>query len=86
VSIDILKNEIKQLIIEAANLRNMKPEEIADDEPLFREGLGLDSIDLLEIVVRVEKKYGLKIQNDDAGRAALTNINALTDILHRHQG
>lgn len=71
-----LKLEIKQLIVAAANLPQA-PEEIDDNIPLFQTGLGLDSIDVLEIVVRLEKKYGLKIRNNDEGKKILTNVESL---------
>lgn len=80
-----LRAQLKRLVIEAANLRGMNPDEIRDDEPLFREGLGLDSIDLLEIVVRIEKTFGLKIQNDEVGRSALRDIASLSDAIERHR-
>ena len=53
--------ELKKEIIEVLNLEDMKPEDIDNDAPLFGEGLGLDSIDALELIVMIEKKYGIKL-------------------------
>ena len=54
--------ELKQAIIEALNLEDVKPADIDDDAPLFGDGLGLDSIDALELIVLMEKRYGIKLQ------------------------
>lgn len=61
----VLEKEVAQLIVEALNLEEIKPEEINPDAPLFREGLGLDSIDALELALAISKKYGFKLQSDD---------------------
>ena len=75
--IDQLKLELKKQIIEELNLEGMKPEDIADDAPLFVEGLGLDSIDALELVVIMEKYHGVKIQDENVGREVLKSINTM---------
>lgn len=64
---DDLETEIKQLIVEALMLEGIMPAEIASDEPLFVDGLGLDSIDALELGVAIRKKFGIKIEavNDE---------------------
>lgn len=65
---DALKLEIKRLIIEALDLEDTKPEDIDDDAPLFGdEGLGLDSIDALELGVALRKKYQLQLEANDTG-------------------
>ncbi len=69
--------DIKQLIVESLNLDGVSPESIEDDAPLFGEGLGLDSVDALEMVVAIEKKYGIKIQSQDVGREAFASAAAL---------
>jgi len=61
----VLENEVAQLIVEALNLEDVKPESIDPEAPLFREGLGLDSIDALELALAISKKYGFKLQSDD---------------------
>ena len=58
-----LITEIKEEIIKALNLEDITPEDIENDAPLFGEGLGLDSIDALELVVLLEKKYGIRLEN-----------------------
>ncbi len=60
-----LEKEVAGLIVEALNLEDVKPEEIDPEAPLFREGLGLDSIDALELALAISKKYGFKLQSDD---------------------
>ena len=59
-----LKNEIKDLIIKSLDLEDITAYDIKDDEPLFNDGLGLDSIDALEIGMALQKKYNLKIDSD----------------------
>lgn len=58
-----LEDEIKKLIVESLMLEDIEPKEIVSDEPLFVEGLGLDSIDALELGVALRKKYGIKIES-----------------------
>lgn len=60
-----LENEVAQLIVEALNLEDVAPASIDPQAPLFREGLGLDSIDALELALAISKKYGFKLQSDD---------------------
>ena len=67
---DDFKRTLKQQIIEALNLQGMAPEEINDKAPLFGEGLGLDSIDSLELMVLLERTYGIKIEDAREGRFA----------------
>lgn len=62
---DELRHEVKQLIVEALLLEEVRPEEIVDDAPLFGEGLGLDSIDALELAIAVDRRYGVKIEAED---------------------
>ena len=73
-----LKQQIKELIIDALELEDIKPENIKDSEPLFREGLGLDSIDALELGVAIKKKFGVKFsaENKDNKRH-FASVNAL---------
>ncbi len=71
------QTELKQLIIEALNLEGMEPDEIADDMPLFGEGLGLDSVDALELVVAMEKHFGMKIKSDEIQPEAFRDVRSL---------
>lgn len=74
---DPLYAKLKALIVETLRLEDVKPEEIPDDEPLMGAGLSLDSIDALELVVRIEKEFGLKITNAEESRSALASIKSL---------
>lgn len=80
-----LKLKLKQQIIEALNLEEMKPEEIADDEPLFGEGLGLDSIDALELIVLLEKNYSIRIEDPKDGRQIFESINTMAAFIQSKQ-
>src|SRR5574344_1917785 len=68
--------KIKNEIIEVLNLEDVKPEDIADDAPLFGEGLGLDSIDALELIVLMEKNYGIKIHDAKEGKQILQSVSS----------
>lgn len=74
---EALKSELKKLIVETLKLEDVSPQEIVDDAPLFREGLGLDSIDALELTVALEKRYGLSIPDEDVGKRAFASIDTL---------
>ena len=76
-----LKLELKKLILKAANLEDVEPDEIEDDAPLFVEGLGLDSIDALELSVALEAQYGINISDSDTARAAFASINTLSEFV-----
>ena len=80
-----LKLELKQLIIKAANLDDVEPDEIEDDQPLFVEGLGLDSIDALELSVALEANYGINITDTDTARSAFASINTLAEFVNEHR-
>ena len=70
--------ELKKQIIEVLNLEDVQPEDIENDAPLFGEGLGLDSIDALELIVMMEKVYGIKIKDPSAGKEIFKSINNTT--------
>lgn len=80
---DALKLELKKLIIEALDLEDTKPEDIGDDVALFGEdGLGLDSIDALELGIALRKKYQLQLEANDAGnREHFRSVNALAELV-----
>ena len=73
-----VKDRIRHLIVETLRLEHVKPEEIGDDTPLFGEGLGLDSIDALELVVAIEKEFGIRIEDQDVGVKAFQNLASLS--------
>lgn len=73
-----LMQELKEALIEALNLEDITPEEIDNDAPLFGdEGLGLDSIDALEIILVLERNYGIRIQNPAEGKSIFYSIRTL---------
>ena len=74
--------ELKTLFIEGLHLEDVTAEEIIPDEPLFGEGLGLDSIDALEIAVLLDRKYGVKITSeDDRNKEIFTSLNSLAEFV-----
>jgi acyl carrier protein len=80
-----LKLDLKEMIIETSNLDDVEPEEIGDDQALFVEGLGLDSIDALELTVALELAYGVSITDSDTAKAAFASINTLADYVTQHR-
>ena len=76
-----IKVELKKHIVEYLNLLDIKPEEIEDDQPLFGPDLGLDSIDSVELIVLLDREYGLKINNQTEGRAILVDVNTIVDYI-----
>ena len=74
---DILLSELKGRIIDSLRLQDLTPEQIDDDAPLFGAGLGLDSIDALELVVMLENHYGIVIKDIEEGRPAFQSVRAL---------
>ena len=79
------KVRLKQQIIESLNLQGMKPEDIDDNAPLFGEGLGLDSIDSLEMMVLLERNYGIKIEDAREGRKVLTSVQTMADYIQANR-
>jgi acyl carrier protein len=76
-----LKHKLKELLIQRLNFEDMTPEEIGDDEPLFAGGLGLDSIDALEIVVMLESEFGIKVKNESSARDFFKSISSLAEFV-----
>ena len=84
---DDLKQEIKILIVEALNIDDVTPEEVGDDDSLFGEGnvLGLDSIDALEIVMALQEKYGVRIDDKNQARFILKSICTIAEYITAHR-
>lgn len=80
-----LKNELKQQIIESLCLEDMTPADIEDAAPLFGEGLGLDSIDALELIMIMDKRYGIKFANKEESKQALQSIDAMVAYVIAHR-
>jgi acyl carrier protein len=81
-----LELEIKQLIIDSLRLENVKAQDIDSEKPLFVEGLGLDSIDALELAMAIRKKYGVKTQADDAQNAKIfASVKSLAAYVAQHR-
>ena len=76
-----MNQKIKEMIIDRLQLEGMKPDEIEDSAPLFGEGLGLDSIDALELVIGIEKTFGVRIQDEEMGAKAFASVEALAEFL-----
>ena len=77
----LLKEQLKTQIVKFLNLAPMEPADIKDDEPLFGEGLGLDSIDSLELIVLLNREYGISIKDPKEGRKILVDINTMVDYI-----
>lgn len=76
-----LKENLKRQIIEQLNLKDIKPEDIGDDTPLFVEGLGLDSIDALELIVLLQQHYGIKMTRAEDGPRIFRSVNTMAEFI-----
>lgn len=80
-----LTKELKEEIIEALNLEEMTPEDVDENDALFGDGLGLDSIDALELIVLLDKKYGIKLANPAEGKAIFKSIATIADYVSKNR-
>lgn len=78
-------NILKQQIIDALNLEDIHVEDIADDMPLFGDGLGLDSIDALELIMLLDKQYGIKLATPKEGKEVFRSIAVMTAYIDEHR-
>ena len=80
---DKLKEDLKLQIIEQLNLEEVSPAEIADDMQLFGDGLGLDSIDALELIVLLEQFHGVRIANPEDGKKIFLSVNSMAEYINQ---
>ena len=85
IDMEELKKQIKEQMIEALNLEGMTPDEIDNDSPLFGQGLGLDSIDALELIVLLEREYGIRLANPAEGKEVFKSVNVMADYISAHR-
>jgi acyl carrier protein len=81
---EMLAGEVKTAIVRCLRMP-IKPEEIGDDMPLFDEGLGLDSIDALEIVLELQRSFGVEITDEEVGRRVLRSVRTITEFIEHHR-
>ena len=77
--------KLKEQIIEALNLEKRTPADIENDTPLFGDGLGLDSIDALELIVLLEKNYGIRLTNPSEGKAIFKSVNTIAEYVEKNR-
>jgi len=77
--------KLKQEIIEVLNLEDVQPDDIQNDAPLFGDGLGLDSIDALELIVLMEKNYGIKLKDATQGKEIFQSINVMAEYIKNNR-
>ena len=81
-----LKQQLKEILVRDLNLEDISPEEITDDMPLFGEGLGLDSLDAVELVVVIQKNFGVDVPDMEEGQKAFQNIETLAAYVQEKRG
>ena len=80
-----LINDLKVKIIEILNLEDVSVEDIRNDDPLFGDGLGLDSIDALELIVLLDKEYGIKITDPKEGKTIFQSVGVMADYIEKNR-
>jgi len=80
-----LKEEIKTHIIEQLNLEDLTVADIEDDAPLFGDGLGLDSIDALELIVLLDTHFGIKVADPEQGKDIFTSVNTMAEFIEKNR-
>ena len=82
---DKLIADLKTQIVAQLNLQDIQPEDIGDDQPLFADGLGLDSIDALELIVLLQQQYKIKLSNADEGPKVFKTVKTMAEYITAHQ-
>ena len=80
-----LMEDLKRQIIAQLNLKDLTPDQIGDEQPLFVEGLGLDSIDALELIVLMQQEYKIKLSNAEDGPKVFKSVSTMADYILEHQ-
>ena len=80
-----LQDEIKTQLIEQLNLEDLSVADIEDDAPLFGDGLGLDSIDALELIVLLDTHFGIKIADPEQGKEIFTSVNTMAEFIEKNR-
>jgi acyl carrier protein len=83
---DNLIQNLKVQVIDRLNLKDLKPADIGDDQPLFVEGIGLDSIDALELIVLLQQEYNIKLSNAEDGPRVFHSIRTIADYITANSG
>ncbi|MFK6999780.1 phosphopantetheine-binding protein [Flavobacterium oreochromis] len=82
---EALKGELKAKIIEVLNLEDIAIEDIQDNDPLFGDGLGLDSIDALELIVLLDKEYGIKLTDPKEGKTIFASVETMAEFIAKNR-
>ena len=80
-----LISKLKTQIIEQLSLHHLQPADIGDDQPLFVEGLGLDSIDALELIVLLQQQYNIKLSNAEDGPKVFQTVRTIAEYIQQHR-